>query len=155
MRKKITTPRNAAPRTAKRPNPPVQIRVTDQALRMIDTAAEAAGRSRSAEVSARLEGTFRPQMEPTLALTEPLAAALEIIGQYLGDWREDRFAYEVLAIIAKTLLERQQPMGDPVPRPNEVSGGDLFFSAEDTPAVAAKTVIGMALADAPLRARKT
>lgn len=130
----------------------LRIRLSDQALSALATAADRSGRSQNAEAIALLEGALEPQdpyADQAAAFAGLFQKPVELLSQYLGDWRTDPFAFEVLRGVVSILLDRERPRGDAVPHPIEANGGDFFFAADDTPAVAAKTLSRMVVVNSP------
>ena len=124
--------------------PLVQIRMSNQQLSKLDTLRERSGRTRTAEVISLIEAAASEPAE-VAALISPLAAISGAVTGFLGDWRQDAFAHETLRIAVNAFLDRHRPSGDPVCRPFGESGADLIFSEGDSPEVAARIVLGLAL----------
>lgn len=126
----------------------LHIRLSKQTLAGLEAEAAKSGQKLASFVRNQLEGVLEmPEVLGTVALLDAICPAVDAAQMYFGDWRQDRFAYEVVRVILDRLLERQKPAGEPVPQ-TEHDMADLIFGADATPESAAKTIMAMTLASA-------
>jgi hypothetical protein len=132
----------------------LHIRLSKQTLAGLEAEAAKSDQKLASFVRNQLEGVLEmPEILGTVALLDAICPAVDAAQSYFGDWRQDRFAYEVVRVIVDRLLERQKPAGEPVPHPIEDNLADLFFGADATPDSAAKTIMAMTLATAARRTK--
>jgi hypothetical protein len=131
---------------------PTAAKTTQMKFRMSnylhDEIEEAAGRNgwgASEEIRRRLEASFLGELQAgdgeTYQLLEAIKAVTGNMPPAFGFWHENRFAFEVLRIAIKVLLDFYRPPGDPI-RPSDNEIADLYLGENGTPETAGRMLAG-------------
>lgn len=120
----------------------VHLRLSKQELASLK-AAVPEGQTLAAFIRGQLMGVIEtPGLLGTVALLDAIVPAADAAQSAFGDWREDRFAYEVVRLVVERLMERQRPPGEAIPHV-ESERDDFLYGASPTVASATKTLIAM------------